>query len=87
MNPHKTQSIQISLELEMQKISSDEIKNWINIIITKSETKELWMENVLSACDLSDAEILNALNAIPFGHPNDDPWEILLRKPLTSKSK
>lgn len=87
MNPYKSQSIQITLEFELQKISSNKIRDWINAIITKSETKEPWMENVFLACELSDLEMLTALKAIPFDHSNDEPWEKMLRKSLTPKSE
>ena len=83
MNPYKTQSIQIVIEFELNIVSSKEIKDWISTIISKSEVKEPWMERILLACDLSDTEILMALHAIPVGHPNDDAWETMLRKPLT----
>ena len=86
MNPYKTQSIQIAQDFKIRNITSNEIKIWISKILEKPENKEPWMEMLLSACDFSDADILSALHAIPFDHPNDDTWEKMLRKPLTPKT-
>ena len=82
MNQHKSQSIQIAQDFEAQKITSEAIRDWISRIILKSAVKEPWMEHVYTACDSSDLDIMDALNAVPFFHPDDQLWEIMLRKPL-----
>ena len=86
MNPYKAQSIKITADFELNKISKTEIKVWIEQVLLKTENKEPWMTDLLLACDCSKYEILRSLNSIPFDHSGDELWEKMVRLPLITKS-